>query len=78
MASKGTKGNKHKFKGRNNGPARERYWASQTLKRHKVKALMRYNGLTRAEAEVKWLDSRKGRMRTGAKPSILDAKKDAK
>lgn len=74
MANKG----KHKFKGRNNGPARERYWSGGMLKRHKVKNLMRHNGLTRAEAEVLWLDSRKGRMRTHAKPSILDPKKDAK
>ncbi len=58
MAKQGIKGNKHKFAGRNNGPSRQRYWASGRLREHKVKNLMRHNGLTRAEATVLWLDTR--------------------
>lgn len=44
--------------GANNGPARQRYWASNRLMKRKVKALMVHCGLTRAEAEARWLDTR--------------------
>lgn len=47
--------------GANNGPARQRYWASGRLMARKVKALMQHCGLTRAEAEVLWLDTRQRR-----------------
>lgn len=53
-------GNKHKFGGRNNGPARQKYWALHTLREHKVKALM-LMGMTRAEATVYWEQARGGR-----------------
>jgi hypothetical protein len=52
---------RHKFAGRNNGPSRQRYWASNRLEQHKVKALMLYNGLSRAEAVVLWNRTRTGR-----------------
>lgn len=45
---------KHKFAGRNNGPSRQRYWASNRLEQHKVKALMAHNDMTRAEAVALW------------------------
>lgn len=44
--------------GANNGPARQRYWASGRLMKRKVKALMVHCGLTRAEAEAQWLATR--------------------
>jgi hypothetical protein len=47
--------------GANNGPARQRYWASGTLRKNKVKNLMKYNGMTRAEAEVFWDNARQNR-----------------
>ena len=52
------KGKKKKFEGRNNGPARQKYRASGTLREHKIKNLMRYNGLTRAEALNLWETTR--------------------
>lgn len=61
----GVKGNKHKFSGRNNGPARERYWRSGRLEERKVRALMRHNGLTRAQARALWLASRTTRRKFG-------------
>ena len=56
-------GNKHKWSGRNNGPARQRYWALHRLEKNKVKALMK-QGMTRQEAIWYWRDARKGRMKT--------------
>jgi hypothetical protein len=44
--------------GANNGPARQRYWAENRLRKHKVRNLMRYNGMTRSEAELLWDSSR--------------------
>lgn len=49
--------------GANNGPARQRYWTSGRLEERKVKALMVHCGYTRAEAVLRWLDTRKGRMK---------------
>ena len=54
---------KHKFAGRNNGPARQRYWASNRLEQHKVKALM-LTGMTRAEAVAHWNSVRTTRRKT--------------
>jgi hypothetical protein len=55
------KGKKKKFAGRNNGPARGRYWSERRLKDRKIANLMRCCGLTRFEAEVAWV--RTGRMK---------------
>lgn len=52
------KGKKKKFAGRNNGPARQRYWAEHRLEKHKVKAMMEHNGLSRAEATLLWNEVR--------------------
>lgn len=60
------KGKKKKFAGRNNGPARERYWRTGRLEEHKVRALMRHNGLSRAAARALWLASRTTRRKTAA------------
>lgn len=60
MASK-QKLSRHKFGGRNNGPSRQRYWATSRLMEHKVKHIMRATGLTRAEAYLLWTDARGGR-----------------
>ena len=49
--------------GANNGPARQRYWANKVLEKHKIKNLMRCNGMTRAEAYLYWKDARRGRMK---------------
>lgn len=57
-------GNKHKYKGRNNGPARQRYWQGGVLEEHKVQALMDHNGMTRAEARAFWRSVRKTRIKT--------------
>lgn len=65
MAKQGTKGNKHKFQGRNNGPSRQKYWASGRLQERKVTAIMAATGKTRAEATIEWLDNRQGRMKRG-------------
>lgn len=56
MAKK--QGSSHKYTGRNQGPARRRYTAEQKLMKHKVARLMRFNGLTRAEAELLWTKAR--------------------
>jgi hypothetical protein len=54
-----------KRQGANNSPARQRYWGGKVLEKHKVKALMQHNGMTRAEAYVFWVAARGGRrMRT--------------
>jgi hypothetical protein len=58
------KGKKKKFAGRNNGPARQRYWQYDRLEEHKVKAIMRDTGMTRAEATVLWRSQRQGRRKT--------------
>lgn len=64
IKSPSTKKNKgaprSKRTGANNGPARQRYWTSGRLREKKVKALMRHNGLTRAQAEVHWENARQG------------------
>lgn len=49
--------------GANNGPARQRYWASGRLEERKIKAIMENDGCTRAVAYIRWHDSRKGRMK---------------
>ena len=73
MAKKGVSGNKHKFRGRNVGPSRERYWSSRRLRDRKVRHLMRHCSLTRAQALVRWGATRKGRMRGAARPELLAA-----
>lgn len=50
-----------KSKSANNKPARLRYWLSGRLRRRKVKNLMRYYGLTKAQAEKRWEKDRGGR-----------------
>lgn len=50
-----------KRNGANNGPSRQRYWASHRLEQRKVKALMKDTGMTRAEATVFWQNARAGR-----------------
>lgn len=52
---------KHKFSGRNNGPARQKYWRTNKLQEKKVRALMEHNGMTRAEAVAHWNRVREGR-----------------
>lgn len=52
------KGKKKKFAGRNDGPARKRYRGEGRLKARKVANLVRYCGLSKAAAEVRWLDTR--------------------
>jgi hypothetical protein len=49
--------------GRNNGPARQRYWSSGRLRERKIKAIMKNDGCTRAVAMARWLDHRKGRIK---------------
>jgi hypothetical protein len=62
---------KKKIAGRNNGPARQHYWASNKLEQHKVKALMRDTGMTRAEATVYWRAARGGRrMKSKGAPAV--------
>lgn len=56
-------GNKHKFSGRNNKPARQRYWASGRLEKKKIRNLVRYCGMTEAQAYVHWHATRNGRIR---------------
>lgn len=69
--SKGSNGNGKKGAGRNNGPSRQKYWATGKLAENKIKSLMTCNGLTRAEAFNLWSDTRKSRMKTGAsKPTL--------
>ena len=50
--------------GQNQGPARDRYWRTDRLMKHKIRNLMRHNGLTRAEAYLLWTSARQGRRRT--------------
>ena len=57
------KGSRHKFGGRNNGPARQRYWSSGRLEARKIRSLMRDHGLTRLVAYALWHAVRKGRLR---------------
>jgi len=57
-------GNKHKFKGRNNGPARQRYWQYGILRDHKVQSLMDHNGMTRIDARYFWDHARTHRVKT--------------
>ena len=54
---------RHKFAGRNNGPARERYWRLGKLEEHKVRNLVRYNGMSVLEAKRFWFEVRKTRMK---------------
>lgn len=58
---KNQKARRSKAKGHNNGPARQRYWASGRLEERKIKAIMVNEGLTRAEAYLRWHHTRKGR-----------------
>ncbi len=61
-ASKPAKGApRSKRPGANDCPARRRYWETHRLREHKVKALMRHNGMTRAEATTFWVAARGGR-----------------
>lgn len=61
-SNKATKGApRSKRPGANNGPARQRYWASGRLKERKIKAIMKNDGITRAQATIQWLDARAGR-----------------
>lgn len=55
---------RHKFSGRNNGPARQRYWADHRLQKHKVRNLMSYNGMSLVDATRLWISTRKTRMKT--------------
>ena len=72
MGKQGIKGNKHKYAGRNNGPARQRYWASATLERHKVQAIMEDTGVSRAVATDRWRVARAGRrMKFSGTSSLL-------
>lgn len=58
-SAKATKGApKSKRPGANNTPCRMRYWNSGKLIERKVQNLMRYNGLSRAEAEKLWWATR--------------------
>lgn len=43
-----------KSKGKNNGPARQRYWASGRLEEHKVRHIMKDTELPRAVATQLW------------------------
>lgn len=72
MAQKGIKGNKHKYKGRNGSPSRDRYWAAGGPKRRKVANLMRDRGWSEAQATTHWLAVRQGRrIRPANKPTSL-------
>lgn len=55
------KGKRHKFKDRNNGPARRRYWETGRLEQNKVKAIVRATGMSVAEARKYWRAARQGR-----------------
>lgn len=66
MAADGTRGNKHKFKGRNGGPSRDRYWQYKRLEKSKVKALMEQHPEWSLEkATIVWQDARNGRRMRG-------------
>ena len=57
------KGKHHKYGGRNVGPARNHYWNARILRKHKVRNLMRCNGMTRVQAEKYWDKARTKRIR---------------
>lgn len=48
------KGKNKNLAGSNNRPAEHRYWNSARLRAKKIRNLMRYNGLTRQQAENTW------------------------
>lgn len=49
--------------GANNGPARQRYWASGRLEERKIRRIMKNYRCTRAEAYIRWHDTRTTRIR---------------
>jgi hypothetical protein len=55
------KGKRKKKGGRNNGPARQRYWQYGRLEENKVRRIMRATGMTREAARKYWREMREGR-----------------
>lgn len=55
------KGKVKSVQGRNNGPARQRYWSSGRLRERKLKAIMANDGCTKEQAMARW--GRTGRMK---------------
>ena len=76
MAKK-RKRSEHKFTGRNNSPARERYWRENRLRERKIRNLMRHNGLTRAAAYLLWTSVRRTRMKTYGQPKEASSTRHA-
>lgn len=62
----GKASSRHKFGGRNNGPARQRYWLSGRLRKRKVARLVRCCGMTPQAAEALWITTRRRVKRGGA------------
>jgi len=54
MAQSAKKSSPHKFKGRNDRESRRKYWLYDKLKLHKVRNLIRCNGMDRNEAVKFW------------------------
>jgi hypothetical protein len=46
-------------------PARARYWATKTLRKRKVRNLVRHGHMERFAAEAHWDNARKGRVPDG-------------
>lgn len=63
MSAVRRKGKHHKFAGRNVGPARNRYWGENRLQVHKVRNLVRCNGMNEIDARLYWREVRTKRMR---------------
>lgn len=61
MGKQGIKGNKHKYKGRNDKPSRGRYWANGGPTKRKIRNLMKDRGWTLAQATLHWNAARAGR-----------------
>ncbi len=63
MPAQRQKGKTKKHQGRNVGPSRNEYWRSGQLRKHKVRNLMRHNGMTQVEAQRFWDHARVKRCR---------------
>ena len=63
--SQAKKLSRHKFVGRNDRGARQRYWKYDVLKRHKVRNLVRCNGMTHDAAVQYWSSVRVRRIKKG-------------
>ncbi len=64
LTEKAKKGQRAKrSKKPDNRPARARYWSSHKLEHHKVRNLVRHNGMTEHEARLFWREVRTKRIK---------------